>query len=152
MKYLIITFLFVIIWGIFSADAQSKKTKDFQRVNIPDSIGIRLKKVYEKEGESANAENNVFNLINPRDFVFKDGIFSFQGQGPHFPRRLFIFNKNKLFIFENDGAYSPVAVLKEFINCIDLLNLNSKQIVLYSCKISAYLADEYDATYGAEIK
>jgi len=79
----------------------------FQRVNIPDSIFLRLEEAYTIDAKDVNAGRNVINLSNSRDFVFKNGIYSFKGQGPHYPRKIFIFNNDMLFIFNNEGAFNP---------------------------------------------
>jgi hypothetical protein len=118
---------------------------------VPDSIYLKLEYAYNKNAKNVNAGKNILNLSNKKDFVFKNGIYSFQGQGPHYPKRIFIFQLNKLFIFENEGAFNPKGVLKEFLKCIDDLKLNNKQIVKYSLIISKYLQDEEGLTYGAEI-
>jgi len=121
----------------------------FERVAVPDSIYQKLEKSY---GRNANAGRNVFNLIDRKDFVLKDGIFSFQGQGPHFPRRIFIVNKGELFVFENEGAFNPKGVLQEFVESINQLELTDKQTVKYSKAISDYLEQESGNIYGSEVK
>jgi hypothetical protein len=126
-----------------------KKANPFQRVAIPDSVYQELEISYV---ENANAGRNVFNLIDRKDFVFKDGIFSFQGQGSHFPRRIFIFNKDVLFIFVNEGAFNPKGVLQEFMESISQLELTDKQTIKYSKVISDYLEQESGNTYSQEIK
>ena len=127
-------------------------TNPFKRVAVPDSIQIKLEDAYFKEAKKANAGKNVFNLVNRKDFIFKDGIYSFQGQGPHFPRRIFIFNKSKLYILNSIGAFDPKGVLNEFIISIDFLKLTKKQIILYLKVISIYLQEEENHTYGVEVK
>lgn len=141
--------LVVIMMGVCVAKAQHNP---FQRVKVPDSIQLRLEEAYKKNADKVNAGSNVFNLSNRKDFVFHSGIYSFQGQGPHFYRRIFIFNKSMLFVFQNEGAFNPGGVLHEFVNCIDSLHLTNKQIVNYSKVISDYLRDEEGLTYGTEIK
>jgi hypothetical protein len=148
--FLLVLFFINFIFG--SANAQSKKQNPFQRVSVPDSIEIRLEEAYLKNAKNVNAGKNVFNLVNRKDFVFKDGLYSFQGQGPHFPKRIFIFNNGKIYIFENEGASNPKGVLQEFIIAIDKLKLTDKQTVCYSKVISDYLDQETGNTYGSEIK
>jgi len=94
----------------------------------------------------------IFNLLNRNDYDFKDGIYYYKGFGPHFARRIFIFNKGNIFIFENEGAFSPKSVLQEFVQSINQLELTDKQAVKYSKVISDYLEQEIGNTYGAEIK
>ena len=129
-----------------------KSLNVLQRVDVPDSIYIRLEKSYDKNTINVNAGRNVFNLSNRKDFDFKDGIYSFQGQGPHFPRRIFIFNNGNLFIFESDGAFSPKGVIREFESSINLLLLTDKQVVEYAKIIADYLSQEIGNNYGTETK
>lgn len=151
MKGLSLSFIMLFIFGSCGF-AQSKKVNPFQRVVVPDSIVIKLEEAYSKNAKNVNAGKNVFNLLNRKDFVFKDGVFSFQGQGPHFPIRIFIFNNGSIFIFENEGAFNPSGIIKEFVICVEKLNLSKKKVVKYIKAISDYLEQEVENTYGSEIK
>ena len=144
-------FIYYLLALSFSSNSQAKLSP-FQRVDVPDSIYLKLEEAYNKNAKNVNAGRNIFNLSNRKDFVFKNGIYSFQGQGAHFPRRIFAFNSGKLFVFENVGAFNPKGILSEFLICIDSLNLNGNQTVRYSKVISDYLQKEEGLTYGAEIK
>ncbi len=132
--------------------AQSILQNSFQAVSVPDRVSARLERSYNKGQKSANAGKNVYNLVNRKDYVFKDGIFSFQGQGPHFPRRLFIYNKNTLYIFNSEGAFNPKGVLHEFSLAISQLHLSDQQVVVYCGAVSLYLSQEFGHAYGGEIK
>ena len=117
-----------------------------------DRIAVKLKKAYETSSKlRSNAEANVYNLIDRFDYDFKDGIYSFKGMGPHFPRRIFIFDKGQLFIFDSAGFNEPQEVIREFSQAIDSLNLSPDQIVQYSKTISKYLEQESGETYGREM-
>lgn len=151
MKGLLLSLITLLIF-LVCACAQSKKTNPFQRVAVPDSVVVILEEAYNKNAKNVNAGKNVFNLLNRKDFVFKDGIYSFQGQGPHFPRRIFIYNKGNTFIFENEGAFNPHGIIEEFALCVRKLNLTGSQVVRYTKAISDYLAQEEGNTYGSEIK
>ena len=109
-------------------------------------------RLYNKNANNVNAGRNVLNLSDKKDLIFKDGIYSFQGQGPHFPKKIFIFDKNRIFIFDNEGAYNPKGVLSEFLKCIDELKLNKNKIVRYSKIISDYLHNEENLNYGSEVR
>ncbi len=150
MKEILIIIFSFFIFG--SCSFGQKQINPFQRVEVPDSIFVKLEKAYNRGTKSVNAGRNVLNLINKKDFSFKNGIFSFQGQGPHFPKRLFIFNKGVLFIFENEGAFNPKGILQEFIKSINQLKLTNKQVVEYLSAISDYLKQESGNTYGREVK
>ena len=94
----------------------------------------------------------VFNLIDKQNYDFVDGIYSFRGMGPHFPRRIFMFNNGELFIFESAGYNASKGVVQEFSRAIDSLNLSSSQVVQYAKAISEYLNAEFGEMYGEEIE
>ena len=132
--------------------AQSGKDNPFPRVIVPDSIAVQLREAYKSTTTTrCNAEANVYNYIDPTDYDFKNGIYSFKGMGPHFPRRIFIFNDGRLFIFDNAGFDAPKEVIHEFTRAMDSLHLSSDQVVQYVKAISEYLELESDRTYGREI-
>jgi hypothetical protein len=121
-------------------------------VEMPDSVVLKLEESYKKNASDVNAGRNVFNLQDRKKNMFGNGIYSFQGQGPHFPRRLFVFNKDKLYIFNSEGSSNPKGVMKEFVQCIEEVNLSNKQIVEYARILGYYLKEEESKTYGDEIK
>lgn len=132
------------------AQAQSSKKNPFQMVVVPDSIYLMLEKEYESITgfDSVNAGRNVWNLTNSKDFVFKNGLYSFKGQGPHFPRCLFVYNNKKIYIFKSIGAFDFSGVLQEYLECIKLLKLTKEDKVKYLKSITKYLENESGLTYG----
>ena len=144
--------MLILAMAVWNASAQNGEENPFPRVTVPDSIAVKLKKAYETSSKlRSNAEANVYNLIDRFDYDFKDGIYSFKGMGPHFPRRIFIFDKGQLFIFDSAGFNEPQEVIREFSQAIDSLNLSPDQIVQYSKTISKYLEHESGETYGREM-
>lgn len=145
---------FVLLSFSIGVFAQKKKVDPFRMVNVPDSLRLQLaKKSYpNSKDQTSKTGLYIFNLINSKDYIFKDGIYYYKGFGPHFPRRIFIFNKDVLFIFENEGAFNPKGVLQEFVDNINKLGLTYKQTVKYSKIISEYLEQESGNNYGQEIK
>ena len=144
--------MLILAMAVWNASAQNGEENLFPRVTVPDSIAVKLKKAYETSSKlRSNAEANVYNLIDRFDYDFKDGIYSFKGMGPHFPRRIFIFDKGQLFIFDSAGFNEPQEVIREFSQAIDSLNLSPDQIVQYSKTISKYLEQESGETYGREM-
>ena len=144
--------MLILAMAVWNASAQNGEENPFPRVTVPDSIAVKLKKAYETSSKlRSNAEANVYNLIDRFNYDFKDGIYSFRGMGPHFPRRIFIFDKGQLFIFDSAGFNEPQEVIREFSQAIDSLNLSPDQIVQYSKTISKYLEQESGETYGREM-
>ena len=144
--------MLILAMAVWNASAQNGEENPFPRVTVPDSIAVKLKKAYETSSKlRSNAEANVYNLIDRFDYDFKDGIYSFKGMGPHFPRRIFIFDKGQLFIFDSAGFNEPQEVIREFSQAIDSLNLSPDQIVQYSKTISKYLEQESGETYGRDM-
>lgn len=144
--------MLILAMAVWNASAQNGKGNPFPRVAVPDSIAVKLREAYKSTTElRCNAEANVYNLIDRFNYDFKDGIYSFKGMGPHFPRRIFIFDKGQLFIFDSAGFNEPQEVIREFSQAIDSLNLSPDQIVQYSKTISKYLEQESGETYGREM-
>ena len=90
------------------------------------------------------------NLTRGKDFIFKNGLYSFKGQGPHFPRCIFIFKSPKIYIFRSIGAFDFAGVLQEYLECIKLLGLTETERTLYLKSIATYLENESGLTYGTE--
>lgn len=150
MKQIDLVIVFVLLCG-FNLMAQKSGSNPFQRVKLPDSICTKLEESYKESTgfDSVNICKNVWNLINSRDLVFKNGLYSFKGQGPHFPRRLFISDKGRIYIFSSNYVDK---VLQEYLECIKILDLSEANQIKYLKKISSYLQEELGETYGAEIK
>lgn len=140
---LIILFSFIFI----NLYAQRTKYNPFQMVNVPDSISLKLDIEYKKITgfDSVNAGKNVWNLLDGKDFEFKNGIYSYKGQGPHFPRLIFIFNNDQLYIFRSFGANNPKKVIEEYVNFITYLDLQNNTMIAYLLAISQYLEEELDS-------
>lgn len=62
-------------------------------VCLPDSIAEQIENNY--EDKYTNASKNVVNLISPNNYNFVDGIYAFKGMGPHFPRQIFVYKREK---------------------------------------------------------
>ena len=120
--------------------AQTKKNP-FQMVNVPDTIYKQLENVYIQERGSAGARINIFNLEDSKDFVFKNGIYSYRLSGPHFQRRLFIYNNSKLYIFTEIYIDD---VIEQYMEGIKYLDLSVDDKICYLKIISEYLQVGYD--------
>ena len=144
--------MLILAMAVWNASAQNGKGNPFPRVAVPDSIAVQLREAYKSTTElRCNAEANVYNLIDRFNYDFKDGIYSFKGMGPHFPRRIFIFDKGKLYIFGNEGVLAPKGIVREFTKAMDSLNLSGDKVIQYSKAISKYLEQESGETYGREM-
>ena len=119
-------------------------------VCLPDSIAEQIENYYNYK--NTNASKNVVNLISPNNYNFVDGIYAFKGMGPHFPRQIFVYKREKIFIFNSRGDYNPEGVIMEFCSCIKKLNLTHKEIVDYLNVICLYLQEEEVTDYGDTIK
>lgn len=62
-------------------------------VCLPDSIAEQIENNY--KDKYTNASKNVVNLISPNNYNFVDGIYAFKGMGPHFPRQIFVYKREK---------------------------------------------------------
>jgi len=149
--YLFFGFSFFVFASLYG---KTPKQNLLQLVDVPDSIYLKLESAYKSITgfDSVNAGRNVRNLINRNDFVFKNDLYSFKGQGPHFPRCIFIFKKPNLFIFRSIGAFDFEGVLQDYLKCIKLLELTETERVNYLKSIANYLGYESGLTYGTETK
>ena len=101
----------VLIISIFIvSNIYGQKLLEFHGVELPDSVALFLESLY----PNMNVSARVYNLLSPDNKKWADGIFSFMGQGPHFPRHLLISKEEKFFVFENEGFWNPEGVLKDF--------------------------------------
>lgn len=148
-----INLFYIIILTIICSNvfAQKQKNNPFQMVEVPDSIYYILEEAYKKYTgfDSVNAGRNVWNLLDRKNFVFKNGLYSFKGQGPHFPRLIFIYNNGKTYTFSSSCI---TVILPEYLQCIELLKLSEEDRIKYLKAISSYLEEELGRTYGVEIK
>lgn len=64
-------------------------------VCLPDSIAEQIENFYNYK--NTNASKNVVNLISPNNYNFVDGIYAFKGMGPHFPRQIFVYKRERKF-------------------------------------------------------
>jgi len=142
-------FLFLVC-SIGVSSAQIKREPSFWTVIVPDSIATLLDKEYDRE--SVNASANVANLLDTKKKSLIDGIYTFKGQGPHFPRRLFIYHGKKLYIFKSKGAFNPIGVIQEYATYLSHNNLSPEDAIRYLKAICKHLDDEYGETYGGLIK
>lgn len=147
--YLILILQFLVC---VSSNAKTPKYNPFQMVDVPDSICIKLESAYKSitSFDNVNASKNVLNLTNRKDFIFKNSLYSFKGQGPHYPRCIFIFKSPKIYIFKSIGAFDFIGVLQEYLECIKFLELTETERVLYLKLIARYLENESGQTYGTE--
>ena len=151
MKITIINkILLCFICSIVPYISKGQCLDSLKRVCLPDSIAEQIENSY--EDKYTNASKNVVNLISPNNYNFVDGIYAFKGMGPHFPRQIFVYKREKIFIFNSRGDYNPEGVIMEFCSCIKKLNLTHKEIVDYLNVICLYLQEEEVTDYGDTIK
>ena len=145
--------LFLLLLLICIADslpAKNSRKSSFCQVLIPKDIATQLDESYGKE--FVNASANVYNLLNSKEKYLVNGIYAFKGQGPHFPRKIFIYRNKEIFFFQNIGAFNPDGVIKEFSIFLSKNKLTNNEIIMYLRVIYEYLKDENGMEYGSEIK
>lgn len=119
-------------------------------VSVPDSIKMILDEAY--GNGLANASAHVYNILESDCYDWKDGIYRYFGQGPHFPTKIFIVYGDKIFVFNNLGFCNPLSVINEFVECSKRLSLPDNDIIKFLKGICDYLENEKDKTYGTYIK
>jgi len=143
-------FLLLLICIANSLPAKKSRKTSFCQVLIPKDIAIQLDESYGKE--FVNASANVCNLLNSKEKYLVNGVYAIKGQGPHFPRKIFIYRNKEIFFFQNIGAFNPDGVIKEFSIFLSKNKLTNNEIIMYLRAIYEYLKDENGMEYGSEIK
>lgn len=140
--------------GFVIAQKKQNAPNPFQRVKIPETIFLQLEKKYKEIAgyDSVNAGKNVWNLLEPKNLTLKNSVYSFAGQGPHFPRLIFIYYNQNAYVINAIGAFDPLAVINEYVKYINELKLSDSEIRKYLKVISLYLSQEEGQTYGREFK
>lgn len=109
-------------------------------VRVPDSTYHQLSKFLLKmeHSDTTSAVGAlIYNFARPRDYKFKDGIYTFRLSGPHFQHRLFIYRKGKLTMFEH---HHTEGLLEEFLNFIKTTpDMSQQEKVTYLGYISKFL-------------
>jgi len=121
----------------------AQKQNFLRMVELPNSARAILMK-YIKEKEKLSNDDvgmYVFNLQNPKDLKYKDGIYTFRLMGPHFHRRVFIVNGSDINIF--DSQYID-DFLEEFNFFIKKATLPTKKKIEYLKAISNFFEEEYN--------
>ena len=143
-------FLLLLICIANSLPAKNRRKTSFCQVLIPKDIATQLDESYGKE--FVNASANVCNLLNSKEKYLVNGVYAIKGQGPHFPRKIFIYRIKEIFFFQNIGAFNPDGVIKEFSIFLSKNKLTNNEIIMYLRAIYEYLKDENGMEYGSEIK
>ena len=154
-KILSISLLMIfLINAVVFAQKKQPSTNPFQRVKIPENVYLQLEKKYKEVTgyDSVNAGKNVWNLLDRKNITLVNSIYSFAGQGPHFPRLIFVYHNDKIIVINAIGAYAPLKVINEYAKCAKELSLSDGEIRKYLKAISLYLTQEEGQTYGSEIK
>lgn len=151
-KIIRIVLIYCMLLATISIQAQIKKRNPFQFVEVPDSVMKALVNNYNEVTGESDTCYIIFNLLDRYCLKFKDGIYSFKGPGPHFPRKVFIYNKKQLFIIDSIGAFDPKGVLQEFSQASYTLDLTENQFISYLRIIYEYLKNEKGQTYGHDIR
>ena len=143
-------FLLLLICCTYLLSAKNKRELPFYQVLVPKSIATQLDEGYGKE--FVNASANVYNLLDKKEKKMVNGIYAFKGQGPHFPRKIFIYRDKKIFFFQSVGAFNPNGIIKEYSTFLSENKLANAETIMYLRAIYEYLKDENGIQYGAEIK
>ena len=144
MKYVFILMLLINV-NLYSQNIKNR----FEVVKIPDSLKIKLALVEVNKNKLETAIDSsymalyIFDVVDKKNLVLKNGVYSWKVMGPHFSNRLFIFYNNKVFIFKSKGKNSLVEVLEEYITSIGYLNIAKVDQISYLTAVSKYLKKSY---------
>ena len=125
-----------------SSAQQNEKKQLFPMVEIPDSVRLIVGEFLKQQEhlDTTFAAFYIYNYTNPKDYEFKDGIYTFRLMGPHFQPRIMIHNKGKIDLFQNTHI---AGLLEEFLVFIKTAEINDKEKIKYLKMICRFLEDGY---------
>jgi len=143
MRRLTIIIFFIGFAVVNCLAQQGSGEKGFKMVKLPDTVRNKLAQYLSQQEklETPNRAIYVFNLMNPKDYEFKKGIYSFKLMGPHFQRRIFIYTNNEIIIF---NGYFIDDLLEEFTKFCNIVQIPVKEKILYLKAIADFLQTEYN--------
>lgn len=100
-----------------------------QWVTAPDSIKEQLIDAYGDNGYCAIC--NIHNIGVFNDIEFQNGVYCYRCRGDHFPQKLFVYYDNHLYVFKDALEDSGSKILDDISNCMDSLNIASKDSAKY---------------------
>jgi hypothetical protein len=133
--FLLLLFLMMNFYG--------QEEKVLKIVEVPDSVRTKLILFLsnaERLGDTQDRALYIFNLQEPKDLKFKDGIYAFRLVGPHFYRRIFIVTGNDITIF---GSRFVDSLLQEFLTYLKHSNLPELKRIQYLKVMSYFLEEEF---------
>lgn len=138
--------LIFILFFINGIAQNTYKNNPFIMVEIPDSLRAKLacselqKNNLVTSFDSSYMAMYIRNLIDPQDYLFKDGIYTYNLMGPHFQRKLFIFSKGEIYIFKSIYIND---VLDEYLIFLKETDIPVLKRIEYLNAIAKYLEEEY---------
>ena len=137
-RTLLVTALFTTV----AVNAFAQANQPFRMVVLPDSVTSKLLKFLQKKEKLDGTDYPiyVFNLVDSKDYKYKDGVYAFRLAGPHYRRRIFIVNNSNVYIFED---YYIDDLLYEFSDYIKKIQLTTRKKIIYLKAISRFLEEEY---------
>ena len=137
LLFLILLLTFTIN-SIIPSCAQNKKSNNILYLaEIPDSIATMLDIWYNQQSDreqSVGAGWNVHKLgVMLDDTQFTNGVYNFNGPGPHFPWFMFIYYNKKIYIFKHriDKDVLLSNILSDFIEAQVELGIEGPESVSF---------------------
>jgi hypothetical protein len=141
----------MVVFFYTQALAQQGKENDVVRmVKIPDSIKVRLAYAELKKNKLKNSFDSsylamyVYNVTDPENYQFGEGLYTYRVMGPHHQRKLFIYSNNKLYIFRN--VYID-DVVREYLVFLEQNKIDAHLRIKYLEAIAVYLREEYEVDH-----
>ena len=120
-------FLFLLVFCVNCDFVYGQNAEWPKYVNVPSEAAVLLDSAYDYY--FVNASAHVRNILEPSNLSWGNGVYCYHGQGPHFPEKIFIVNKDDIYVFNNYGSWSPKELIEEFLSCAKKQNLDSKDTI-----------------------
>lgn len=139
-------FIFFVLVFCVSNNAYAKKNKLYI-VSVPDSISVILDNSYFEltKCKEVNAGINIHNIIDYKKKTFTNGVYSFGGMGPHFPKILFFYYNSALYII---SAKRISEVMHQIVDAYSELQMKEKDYIFYLRYVLDFIEESYDDDFS----
>lgn len=138
---------FILIVLVFCVNSNICAKKRLYMVSVSDSISAILDSSYFEltKCKGVNAGVNIHNLIDYKETTLVNGLYSFGGMGPHFPKILFVYYNSVLYLL---SAKAISEVMQQLVDVYSILQMKEKDYILYVRYALDFIEESYDDDFS----
>ena len=139
-------FILIVLVFCVNSNICAKKNRLYM-VSVSDSISAILDSSYFEltKCKGVNAGVNIHNLIDYKETTLVNGLYSFGGMGPHFPKILFVYYNSVLYLL---SAKAISEVMQQLVDVYSILQMKEKDYILYVRYALDFIEESYDDDFS----